>query len=323
MSLRGHLRIDAQMMYIGSTSLGVTKREYNRCSKIRQVHRGRLPKAELAVQYWSDSGTYFHYCTLLLQRCPDYRTAWAAEQSLIQTWQPSLNYPFICRSFINKATGVVPTNKRPHLTVGSDKLGRRLYKKLRRHLPGRHPAHHLIRRQKAWEVIYDLASNTLRSFETAKLIRSTQYDSLEVLALHRMCNHLEQPWKQRAKSIIAKALKFKGQSIPPANRSYCGPFLAHSSFTRDLRTFLQSTIFHFRHALVPFHLPSPRPRELAPTNLSKLLTGSSSPLHPPPSPPALADGSLLNILACKPHRMATWSVGWNISTSTGAFMISP
>ena len=142
MSLRGHLRIDAQMMYIGSTSLGVTKREQNRCSKVRQVHRGRLPKAELAVQYWSDSGTYFHYCTLLLQRYPDYRTAWAAEQSLIQTWQPSLNYPFICRSFLKKATGLVPANKRPHLTVGSDKLGRRLYKKLRRHLPGRHP--HII-----------------------------------------------------------------------------------------------------------------------------------------------------------------------------------
>ncbi|CAE7316699.1 unnamed protein product [Symbiodinium sp. CCMP2592] len=94
---------DASFCYIGSTNITVAKREYNRVAKLRQLQQLKLPKIEIAIRYWNDSQTYQHYSTILLSQHSEYIDAWAEEHSLIQRWQPKLNYPFVTKELVKKA----------------------------------------------------------------------------------------------------------------------------------------------------------------------------------------------------------------------------
>ncbi|CAE7453021.1 unnamed protein product [Symbiodinium sp. CCMP2592] len=94
---------DASFCYIGSTNITVAKREYNRVAKLRQLQQLKLPKTEIAIRYWNDSQTYQHYSTILLSQHSEYIDAWAEEHSLIQRWQPKLNYPYVTKELVKKA----------------------------------------------------------------------------------------------------------------------------------------------------------------------------------------------------------------------------
>ncbi|CAE6952265.1 unnamed protein product [Symbiodinium sp. CCMP2592] len=94
---------DASFCYIGSTNITVAKREYNRVAKLRQLQQLKLPKTEIAIRYWNDSQTYQRYSTILLSQHSEYIDAWAEEHSLIQRWQPKLNYPYVTKELVKKA----------------------------------------------------------------------------------------------------------------------------------------------------------------------------------------------------------------------------
>ncbi|CAE7653106.1 unnamed protein product [Symbiodinium sp. CCMP2592] len=101
---------DASFCYIGSTNITVAKREYNRVAKLRQLQQLKLTKTEIAIRYWNDSQTYLHYSTILLSQHSEYIDAWAEEHSLIQIWQPKLNYPFVTKELVKKAHGLEATH---------------------------------------------------------------------------------------------------------------------------------------------------------------------------------------------------------------------
>ena len=115
---------DASFCYVGSTNITVAKREYNRVAKLRQLQNLKLPKTEIAIRYWHDSKTYEQYTTLVVSQHTEYCEAWSEEHSLIQKWQPKLNFPFVTKTLVRKAHGLVPKHQRPHLRQPPDTLGR-------------------------------------------------------------------------------------------------------------------------------------------------------------------------------------------------------
>ena len=127
--------------YVGSTNATLAKREYNRVAKLRQLQNLKLPKTEIAIRYWKDANNYEQFSTLLLSTHQEYIDAWAEEHSLIQRWQPKLNYPFVTKELVKKAHGLVPKHQQPHIQKPPDSLARQLFKKLRRRTQGQqHPA---------------------------------------------------------------------------------------------------------------------------------------------------------------------------------------
>ena len=88
------------IMYIGPTRLKPAQREFNRQAKIKQLTRGSLPKVELAIRYWVDNSNYDRFIALALGGYSGYRDAWAAEHSIIQSWQARLNHPFITKFLV-------------------------------------------------------------------------------------------------------------------------------------------------------------------------------------------------------------------------------
>ncbi|CAE7805157.1 unnamed protein product [Symbiodinium sp. CCMP2592] len=153
---------DASFCYIGSTNITVAKREYNRVAKLRQLQQLKLPKTEIAIRYWNDSQTYQHYSTILLSQHSEYIDAWAEEHSLIQRWQPKLNYPFVTKELVKKAHG-----QRSSLVNA------------------------LPKQAQFWKLLYAISSDTKQEFEASKELRSGKHDSETVTLLYRLANHME------------------------------------------------------------------------------------------------------------------------------------
>ncbi|CAE7343069.1 unnamed protein product [Symbiodinium sp. CCMP2592] len=166
---------DASFCYIGSTNITVAKREYNRVAKLRQLQQLKLPKTEIAIRYWNDSQTYLHYSTILLSQHSEYIDAWAEEHSLIQRWQPKLNYPFVTKELVKKA--------------------------------------------QFWKLLYSISSDTKQEFEASKELRSGKHDAETVTLLYRLANHMEQPWRSKARARLRKVLQFKNASVPKHNKT--------------------------------------------------------------------------------------------------------
>ena len=167
------------IMYIGSTRLKPAQREFNRQAKIKQLKGGSLPKVELAIRYWVDNANYDRFITLALSGHSGYRDAWAAKHPTIQSWQASLNHPFITKFLVKKAHGLAPAKHRPSIQPGNDTLGIKLFKKMRRrlHQQRSQDARLLPQLPQMWELLHDLSSDTLKEFETSKLLRSGKYPS--------------------------------------------------------------------------------------------------------------------------------------------------
>ena len=56
--------------YIGSTSIGASKREFNRMAKLRQIRHKMPVSTELALQYWARRSD-FEMFTILVQKSFD------------------------------------------------------------------------------------------------------------------------------------------------------------------------------------------------------------------------------------------------------------
>ena len=122
-----------------------------------------------------------------------------------------------------------------------------------------------------WSILYQVASDTKQEYEATKSLRSGRYHSEEVLVLYRLTNHLEQPWRSKAKARLAKVLEFKNQSVPLRNRALKVWYMAHDSFPQAMRTFLGNLTRQYRHVPIPYHLPTHKPREDAPERLMAFL----------------------------------------------------
>ena len=264
---------DASFCYVGSTNITVAKREYNRVAKLRQLQNLKLPKTEIAIRYWHDTKTYEQYTTLLVSQHAEYCEAWSEEHSLIQKWQPKLNFPFVTKTLVRKAHGLVPKHQRPHLRQPPDTLGRQLFKKLRRRIQGRSKPLLNVMPQQAqfWTLIYNLASDTKQEYEASKQLRSGQFDNDTVTLMYRLANHMEQPWKSKVKQRLRRILMFRNASVPRTNKAIKVLFMAHQQYKKNVQKFITDLRRKHRHVLVPFHLPTNTVLEQAPNTLDKVL----------------------------------------------------
>ncbi|OLP78498.1 hypothetical protein AK812_SmicGene41317 [Symbiodinium microadriaticum] len=223
---------DTSFCYVGSTNLTVAKSEYNRVAKLKQLKQLKLPKTEIAIRYWHDKQNYELFSTLLLSQHQEYIDAWAEEHCLIQRWQPKLNYPFVTKELLKKAHGLGPARQQPHLQKPPDTLAKQLFKKIRRRLQGqkRHLANALPKQAQFWKILYAISSDTKQEHDASRELRSGKHDNETVTLLYRLANHMEQPWRSKARARLRRVLTFRNATVPKYNLPLKIPFLAHNDF---------------------------------------------------------------------------------------------
>ena len=264
---------DTSFCYVGSTNLTVAKREYNRVAKLKQLQQLKLPKTEIAIRYWHDKQNYELFSTLLLSQHKEYIDAWAEEHCLIQRWQPKLNYPFVAKELVKKAHGLVPARQQPHLQKPPDTIAKQLFKKIRRRLQGqkRQLVNTLPKQAQFWKILYAISSDTKQEYDASRELRSGKHDNETVTLLYRLANHMEQPWRSKARARLRRVLKFRNATVPKFNLPLKIPFLAHETFKSNVQQWISRLIRRHRHTLIPYHLPTKTIQELPHPSLSKAL----------------------------------------------------
>ena len=108
--------VQSGRFYIGSTGIGVCKREFNRAAKLKQVHQMQSAHVELAIRYWSQFRNYSSFIMIVINHHPTYRLAWIQEHALLSYFQAPLNFPYITRILQFKSTGMIiqSTRKKNH-----------------------------------------------------------------------------------------------------------------------------------------------------------------------------------------------------------------
>lgn len=258
-----HLRFTQKgHCYVGSTSIGAARRDFNRSAKLKQLQQRQAVQVELSLRYWADRPSFAFVSTIVIQTFEHYNDAWIQEHYLISRWQPALNHPFILRHLRLKATGwKMQFKQNQHAPV---KLGPRLYQRIRRRLRTlQAPVTKYTRQHEAWKLLYDLSLNTATSFKAAQFIRSGALHDWEVYGLYRLSQHMEEPAKSKVRSLIGKALIFRNCTLPRKNIPLAIPFLAHPSFKSDLSRWLRKFIILHKDQAIPLHLPTHHIREKA------------------------------------------------------------
>ena len=140
--------------YLGSTSIGASKREFNRMAKLRQIRHKMPVSTELALQYWARRSDFEMFTILVLKSFDTYAKAWTFEHLLISHWQPPLNHPFITKILSLKACGWLLKMQHHHKYFPSVPLGDRLFLRVRRRLRtlGSVPTIHSFQAQ-AWNTV--------------------------------------------------------------------------------------------------------------------------------------------------------------------------
>ena len=173
--------------------------------------------------------------------------------TLIQRWNPSLNFPFILKKRISKvgpdysfainlALGYTGSRQRPH------KLGALSIYNSNKQEP-----------EPPWMILTVLSERSLASFNLQRMLRSSAFFSLQhIYAVRKLSNNLDEPPRSMVQSLLQKILVFKGGVKPPKSRPLI-PLLSHKGFTGTIRAWLGQ-------AVIPCHL-SPS-NVVAPAHLS-------------------------------------------------------
>ena len=255
--------------YVGSTAISAVKCEFDRFAKLKQIRRNLAVHAELSICYWSRTD-FESYTCIVLQACTTYNDAWVREHLLISSWQPALNHPFILKFLKLKSEGWMMQLRKNR--QGPVKLSPRLYQRVRRRLfsLGSVPSPHSFQEQ-AWRIVCQISLFTRASYEACKRIRSGEFHTLEVYALYRPANHMEEPGRSRVKSLIGKALLFRNATVPKNNLPLHIPFLALDNFRTNLETWIRQLILQHKNVAIPLVLPTHRLREQGFPKLSEIL----------------------------------------------------
>ncbi|OLP93944.1 hypothetical protein AK812_SmicGene24107 [Symbiodinium microadriaticum] len=218
---------DTSFCYVGFTNLTVAKREYNRVAKLKQLK-----------QLWHDKQNCELFSTLLLSQHTEYIDVWAEEHCLIQRWQPKLNYPFVMKELVKKAHGLVPARQQPHLQKPPDTLAKQLFKKIRRRLQGQkqHLVNALPKQAQFWKILYAISSDAKQEHDASRELRSGKHDNETVTLLYRLANHMEQPWRSKARARLRRVLTFRNATVPKFNLPLKIPFLAHNDFKNNTQS---------------------------------------------------------------------------------------
>ena len=244
--------------YVGCTSCSCQRRQDARLRKYKQLQSFQPVSCELALHWFHNHNNIHDYIMVPLIPCHSDLQVKTTEASLIQKWTPMLNFPFIVRLMPTKK--VTSTKQFVHsLSTKFGVPGNRLFRKLRRrlfHTMRLHLYHRSIfQNDHQWHILFQLAENSYQSFQMAKSLRSAQYSTDQIFALYRLANNLEDPPRSRVRSLLKKAIQFKGAMLPCRAKALLIPVFARSSFSKQVRSWLKNIVIERKDFLTPFHLP--------------------------------------------------------------------
>jgi hypothetical protein len=104
--------------------------------------------------------------------------------------------------------------------------------------------------------IINRGSNSLARFITSKKYWGPKTTKLQLYTLLRLAKHIDEPYRSKAQKCIAGLCKRHGFAIPKPPSPLIIPFLANTSFKKDLQTSLGQHIQNHRAQLLPLHWPS-------------------------------------------------------------------
>ena len=268
--------------YIGSTNIGLYKREFNRQAKLKQLRDRKTPHVELALRWWLTNHNYHQYSTIFVLSTSTYTQAWAQEHALIQQHRSPLNFPYIQQHLHRTAFAFhIKPNK---LHFSRTHTAKRLWRRVRRATQSLHRNQTPTERNiQSWTTLYHLASFNRQRFETSKHLRSGATTNWDVYALWRLAQHVEQPERSRCLSELRNILHFRNCTIPKGNKPLTLPFLSHPTFPTQVKHWLRKHIVGHKNLAIPLHLATHRPREQAHLTLNSILHNfrqwDNTPLH--------------------------------------------
>lgn len=249
--------------YVGSTSIGAARRDFNRAAKIKQLQQRQVVHVELSLRYWAERPNYTSLSTIVLQVFDHYNDAWIHEHCLISRWQPALNHPFIFKHFRLKTSGwKMQFRQSQHVPL---KLGPLFfYQWIRRRLRTFFvPTTMYSTQAKAWKALYDLSRNTAASYQAAQLVRSVAFHDWEVCGLYRLSQYMEEPGAITSPQSIEQSFSFRNCTLPKKNIPLAIPFLVHPTFGEQLSTWCRQIIILHKDEAIPRHIPTHRLRQKA------------------------------------------------------------
>ena len=241
--------------YIGSAIHHTLDREYSRARKFSQLTNERLVHAELALRYWREQDNLFAWTPIpIFTERPDYRSL---EMSLIQEWQPRLNYPFICQIFHPKKGLLTRPPLKSSAQFGTATLWRRAKHKFTpKIIKDILNSDRFQNRLELWTIIHALGSNTKARFEQTRMLRSSEGGLSVCYALRRLANNIQEPFRTLSLQAIDNTIHWwKGKPAPKAS-PLRAPWCLCPNMSNWLRQFLRHWHLQFLQFQVPCHPPS-------------------------------------------------------------------
>ena len=105
-------------------------------------------------------------------------------------------------------------------------------------------------------ILVAISQGGLQTFAAERLLHSAQVSDFQCYVFCRMSGFLDDPTRSAVGAILKRCLRFRNLPIPRSAQPLCIPFLAHSTFSANVRKWIQGHIIRYKDFLVPFHLPS-------------------------------------------------------------------
>ncbi|CAE7738998.1 unnamed protein product, partial [Symbiodinium necroappetens] len=128
-----------------------------------------------------------------------------------------------------------------------------------------------------WKLLYAISSDTKQEYDASRELRSGKHDNETFTLLYRLANHMEQPWRFKARARLRRVLTFRNATVPKYNLPLKIPFLAHNDFKTNAQEFVTRLIRQHRHVLTPHHLPTKTTQEMPHPALNKASPTSAQP----------------------------------------------
>ena len=181
-----------------------------RMRKLRLLLLMQPVHAELML-HWQVSRKMLSLVVLPIADVDAKRQIRTLEMTLIQRWNPSLNFPFILKSRISKV-GPGYSFATKQLAHSCQAPGTRLRRKLRKRLRklGALSLYSSSKQEpeSSWMILTVLSERSLASFNLQRMFRSSAFSLQQFYAGHRLSNKLDEAPRSMVQSLLQKILVF-------------------------------------------------------------------------------------------------------------------
>ena len=173
--------------------------------------------AELML-HWQVSRRQFSLVVLPVAHMDTQRQIRTLEMTLIQRWNPSLNFPFILKKR-NSKVGLGYSFPIKQLASSYQAPGTRLHRNLRKrlHKLGALSLYSSSKQEpeSSWMIFTVLSERSLASFNLQRMLRSSAFSLHHIYAVHWRSKNLDEPPRSVVQSLLQKILVFEGGVKPP------------------------------------------------------------------------------------------------------------